>query len=205
MVKKTQVRAFYILAVICGALSAGCRTRIPAEPLSSAPKGSTFNLNGEYNVGARDVLKVSVLGDATFTGDYPVSDEGKILLPVVGQISVGGQSLMEIQAELASKIISYVQRPNISLSLVSRESYRAFFVGEFARIGPVQLRERSNLLNGIIFAGGLTPFANGRIVLIRAGKDGRSGRYAVDYSDLKDGLRGSDQFILERDDVLVAE
>ena len=67
------------------------------------------------------------------------------------------------------------------------------------------LRERSNFLNGIIFAGGLSPYGNGRIVLIRAGDDGRSGRYAFDFNDLKDGKNGYDQYILERDDVLVAE
>ena len=195
----------FIFHAVFALFLSGCHKKIPAEPLTSAPPGSTFGNDGEYRIGPQDELKLRVVGDPTFDGVYDVADSGTVFLPVVGSIQVRGLTQNQAQAAVESRISSYVKKPSVTFTLASRRSYKAYFDGEFVRVGSVQFEGRPTLLAAITLAGGLTPFASGRIVLIRRDGQADSRRYAVRYQDLRDGSEAYDRFYVERGDVVVAE
>jgi polysaccharide biosynthesis/export protein len=183
----------------------GCRTPIPAQPLESAASQQEFVSEAEYRLGTGDELRLRSLGDATFDGTYQVSDSGAIPLPLVGEVSIAGDTVNGAAAIIQKAISKYVKEPNVTLTIVSRRSNRAFFTGEFVRVGMVPIDLPINLISAISLAGGLTPFASGRLVLVRADTSGVSKRYGVLYSDLQKGVSNFDSVMIRRGDIVIAE
>ena len=61
------------------------------------------------------------------------------------------------------------------------------------------------MLQGVVLAEGLTPYATGRIVLIRRIEVNKVQRYATTYEELLEGADGLDSFLLESGDIIHAE
>jgi polysaccharide export outer membrane protein len=194
---------FFLLVTLL--IAAGCRTPIPAQPLESASTQQEFLSEVEYRLGTGDEIRLKSLGDATFDGTYQVSESGAVSLPLVGDVSIAGDSLAEAAASIQKAISKYVKEPNVTLTIVSRRSNRAFFSGEFVRVGVVPIDLPMNLISAISLAGGLTPFASGRLVLVRSDSNGVSKRYAVMYRDLQMGAGNFDTVMVRRGDIVIAE
>jgi polysaccharide export outer membrane protein len=198
--------------LVCGSILAfsliACRTPIPATPLESVSNDREFLSDGEYRLGAGDEVRVRSLGDATFDGTYQVSDSGRISLPLVGDVIAAGEALATLETKIASTLVRFVKDPNINVTLVARRSNRVYFSGEFVRVGLVQIDVPTNLAAAVSLAGGLTPFASGRLVLVRTDVNNPSGpsvRYALDYRDLQKGHKNFDAILVRRGDLIIAE
>lgn len=199
-----SIAIYFVAAFFCSSVLA-CRTTIPAAPLENLSQSIESGPSADYLLGAGDELRIRSVGDVTFDGDYQISESGNINLPIAGDVRVGSKSLSEASAEIEKAIAQFVNAPKIALNLTSRRSNRAYFGGEFVRVGLVPIELPTNLLSGIALAGGLTPFASGRIVLIRMKSDGTTQRYAADYKDIESGLHQFDTVLIKRGDVIIAE
>lgn len=199
---------FVVITIVL--LGFGCRSTIPAAKMESIPKAATYTPAGDYRLGPGDEIRIKVVGDATLDGSYFVSDKGQLLLPVLGAVNVQSLTEPELRAQLEKRIANYVKNPSTSVQIVSKRSYRAYFSGEFTRVGQIQFEERPSLLAAIALAGGLTPFASGRIVVVRSVAPSSTAsteprRFAAHYDDIKAGEKGLDLVYLERGDVVIAE
>ena len=178
---------------------------IRSEPLVSAPKGETFDSEGEYRIGPLDELHVNVQGQAEVTGNYVVTSSGTLSFPLVGFVKVQGLTVGQLTKQLESDLTPYFKKPRIALHTVNRKSYRAYFTGEVNHPGPIAFDDKTTLLQGLAAAGSLTRFANGGIVVIRGMKDGTKARFGIDYTELLRGGVVIDRFLIERGDIIVAE
>lgn len=183
----------------------GCQTKISARPLSEATKSRVLSTKGEYILAPLDEVKITSVGDATFSGIYAISEDGTIQLPLAGNIIIGNNTIASALDVVTKAVSPFLKDPNFSLTLASKKSYRAFFGGEVTRIGMIVLDSQTNLLSAISLAGGLTPYATGRIVVIRKASNGKAKRYAVPYRDLENGIENYDNFYVERGDFIIAE
>ncbi len=194
-----------ILALGAACLTFACQTTIPARPLTRANAGLTFDNQGDYKIGRGDELMLKVHGDESLTSTMVVQENGQITIPLGGQITVAGTTIKEIKQKIESQLSSYMVKPRVMVSVGQKKSYKAYFAGEVLRVGPVQLEEKTTLLKGLALAGGLTPYASERIIIIRKDPTGKTERYFVLYQDLLKGNDSLDSFILERGDTVLAE
>jgi len=150
--RKTIARALLVVVVVLGYLTC-------VDPTQAADDSG-------YRVGAGDKLRVTVFGEDNLSGQYEVSDQGTLALPLIGQVDVGGKTLQEVQAWIAEKYeASYLVNPRVSVDVLN---YRPFFIlGEVNHPGSYPYVTGMTVLNAIALAGGYTPRADEKDIVIK--------------------------------------
>ncbi len=127
----------------------------------------------EYVLGAEDVIEVSIFQSPELSRTLPIRPDGRISLPLVGEVMASGMTAKELSAELQRRLGSYVQDPRVTVIVQEIHAPRVYVLGEVARPGAYPIRGRLDVLQAIALAGGLGDFADKRrVLLIRKTKDG---------------------------------
>jgi polysaccharide export outer membrane protein len=172
---------------------AGCAHAPPPPAEQQAP--------GEYRIGREDVLDVSVWRDADLSRTVPVRPDGRISLPLVGELEVAGRSADEVASEIRQRLLPYLQDPRVVVIVREVNWPRVYVVGEVARPGAFPLRGRLTVLQALSLAGGPNEFADtGEIVLLRGE---RRERLELDYSQLVERLGEGDLVLGPGDTIYV--
>lgn len=140
-----------------------------------------------YLIDAEDVLEVAVFQSDSLSRTIPVRPDGKITLPLVGDVVARGKTSDELAREIEARFADYVQTPRVTVIVREVNAPRIFVLGEVARPGGYPLRGDLDVVQALALAGGLGDFASrGKIVLIRRTAEGEV-RARLDYDDLIDG------------------
>lgn len=171
---------------------------------ATAPKVEQLSLeDAEYVLGAEDVIEVSIFQSPDLSRTLPVRPDGRISLPLVGEVMASGLTARELGAELERRLGAYVQDPRVTVIVQEIHAPRVYVLGEVARPGAYPVRGRLDLLQAIALAGGLGDFANPRrIVLIRKTKEGEQ-RHVLNYSRFVSSSSASIPVILPGDTIYV--
>lgn len=139
----------------------------------------------EYRIGAKDLLEIKVFGIDELNQTVRVSEEGKISLPLLGEIEVEGLTqnglVLRLEELLREK---YLQDPRVSIFIREYQSKRVSLLGAVRTPGPVEILGRQTLLQVISEAGGLTNEAGSDIIIIRQLADGSSTSLKISIDDL---------------------
>jgi polysaccharide export outer membrane protein len=140
--------------------------------------------SAEYKIGAKDLLEITVLGVQEINKlVVRVSEEGRITLPMLGQVEVGNLSKFEVEkklTQLAGEKI--VLKPQVTVHILEYLSRRVSVVGAVEKPGPFELLGRQTVLSVLSAAGGLTRDAGEEIIIIRqlAAGDSKAIRISID-------------------------
>jgi polysaccharide biosynthesis/export protein len=127
-----------------------------------------------YRLGAGDQLTIKVVGADDISGDYPVSDNGTIGIPLIGDVKAAGRTRGELEKEIADKLAQgYIKNPRVNVAI---QKYRPFYIyGEVAKPGEYSYASGMKVLNAIATAGGYTYRANQTYVVVnRHGQGGKA-------------------------------
>src|SRR6478672_2669571 len=147
-----------------------------AKPSASAAAPNISNPGAAvdtktFKVGPQDILKIIVWREQDFTVLYTVHSDGKITLPLAGDIQAGGLTAEEIQKNVTTALSKLIQKPNVTVTVQQVLSQKYFMDGEIGRPGEYQLSAPTTVLEAISMAGGLREFANGKkIYVLRSDK-----------------------------------
>jgi polysaccharide export outer membrane protein len=166
--------------------AAGCAHETTPPP--AAP-------TAEYRIGKEDVVAVEVWKDAALSAKSPVRPDGKISLPMIGDIVAEGRTAKELQKEITTRLTPMVNEPVVSVMVSEINAAKFFVIGEVAHPGSYPVRGAMNVLQALALAGGPTEYANrGSIVVIR--HDGsRESRYNVNYREVVSGKAQAIQLV----------
>jgi polysaccharide export outer membrane protein len=109
--------------------------------------------DASYKVAAGDTLAVTVYGDAGLSGVFPVSPEGTIGYPILGNISVKGQTLDEISGQINAGLKPHI--PNLSAAVAVKEYAPVFIMGDVQKPGKYEFRPGMITLELFALGGGL--------------------------------------------------
>ena len=124
----------------------------------------------EYKLGAGDKVRVVVLADTEFSGEYEVDAAGNISARMVGRMSVIGMTTAQLEAALAQRYRDggYLRNPRLSVELLSARPF--FILGEVTKPGSYSYVAGLNVAQAIAIAGGYTRRAStSRIKIKRFG------------------------------------
>jgi polysaccharide export outer membrane protein len=138
----------------------------------------------EYRIGARDLLEIKVQEDAKLNTTVRVSEDGKINLPLVGEVLVEGNTGRELEKLLAQKFEAWYQNPHVFVTIREHQSKQVSVQGAVTRQGFVQLQGRMTLLEAITAAGGLTREAALEMIIFRQAPDGSALNLHIPIDDL---------------------
>jgi polysaccharide biosynthesis/export protein len=113
-----------------------------------------------YRIGADDVLFISVWDQKDLDQTVFVRPDGKISVPLIGEVDAGGLTVPELEARLTQGYGQTVRGARATVAIREIRSRAIYFVGGVARPGPMQLTQDLTLLQAVSAAGGPLPSAD---------------------------------------------
>jgi len=148
-----------------------------------------------------DVVNITFPGSASLNTTQQIRRDGKIAIPLVGEIIAAGKTTQELQDDLIKQYAPQVATKQIIVTIQS-STYQVYVSGAVLRPGPVQSERPLSVLDAIMEAGGYdTTKANLKaVVVVRQGPDGTT-KYKL---NLAEAMKGSRQkpFILQPSDIV---
>ena len=159
---------------------------------------------GEYRIGREDVLEVVVWHEPELTRVIPVRPDGKISLPLAGEMDAAGKTPAELQKTLTKSLSPYIHDAAVAVLVREINGPRVYVLGEVTKPGGFPLRGPMSVVQAIAIAGGKTEFANGGIRWLRSQQNGTTDRVELSFDDLVKGeaagalwLKGGDVLYVE--------
>ena len=191
-------RARVIALVIAGALAGG--TPLPAGQPPRA--GSAAPPDEPYLIGTGDVLQVVVWKEPELTRDVTVRLDGRVTLPLLGDVMAAGRSPTDLGAELGRQLTRFVDAPVVTVGVAQPNSARVYVLGQVVSSGAFPMTGRMTVLQALALAGGLREFVKpDRILVIR--QDGQRSPVAVNYKRLESGSDMSQNVALRPGDTVL--
>ncbi len=157
-----------------------------------------------YVIGANDVLAVSVWKEPDVSRSVTVRSDGKISLPLVGELQAGGQTPRQLEQEIATRLKSYISEPEVTVIVTDSKSQKINILGMVARPGAYLLTSSTTVLDAIAMAGGFKDFAKKKSVyVLRASADGTQKRIPFNYNEVIKGTNPEQNVKLLAGDTLV--
>jgi polysaccharide export outer membrane protein len=142
---------------------------------------------GEYRIGREDVLEVVVWHEPELTRVVPVRPDGKISIPLAGEVEAAGKTPAELQAGLTSALSPYIQDAAVAVLVREINAARVYVLGEVTRPGGFPLRGPMTVMQAIAVAGGRSEFAKDEVVWLREETGGKTRRVSLSFDDLVKG------------------
>ncbi len=170
---------------------AGQSAGIGPDALAKSAEKSPLIVTQDYIIGPEDVLEISVWKNQDLSKVVAVRPDGRISLPLIGEVNAVGKTPAQLTEEISAKLKEYKENPQVSIVVKEVNSYSVFVLGEVAKPGRYLLKSKTTLLQGITIAGGFTQMAaRNKLVVFRFRVNG-SGEEKIkaSYDDivLRDG------------------
>ncbi len=149
---------------LAGAFFALCACT--SAPLPRGDGAYLVETGHEYKLGPGDKLRVTVFGEENLSGEFTVSNNGGVMLPLVGEVRAGGITPVLFQTAVQEKLAQsgMVRSPRVSIDVID---YRPFYIlGEVNKPGQYPYAIGMTVTKAVATAGGFTYRANNKMVYI---------------------------------------
>jgi polysaccharide export outer membrane protein len=186
--------------------SAQLTSRTTAAPDAKAADvsstASVVDNASAYQIGAEDVLDISVWKNPELSRTVPVRPDGKVSLPLVNDIQAAGLTPSDLREQLVSRLSDFVPSPEVSVIVREVHSRKVAVVGAVKTAGRYELKSPMTVLEVIALAQGFTDFATrDRIVILRQ-VNGQTQRIPFNYRKISDGA-DQENFYVHPGDIIV--
>lgn len=169
------------------------------------PTPGSVHSDSTYVIGADDVLAINVWKEPEISRSVPVRSDGRISLPLVGELQAGGQTPLQLEQEITKRLRNYISEPEVTVIVQDSKSQKINILGMVARPGAYLLSGSVTVLDAIAMAGGFKDFAKQKSVyVLRQNPDGTQQRIPFNYKDVIKGKNPEQNIrLLPRDTVVV--
>lgn len=172
---------------------------------SAAAKKSAagVELPPEYVIGPEDQLGVVFWRDADMSGDVTVRPDGKITLPLIGEVDAQGITPDALKVRIEQAASKF--QNDVSVAVVVRQinSRKVFITGQVASPGAYPLTAPRTVMQIIALAGGLTEFADKKKISIMRTENGRATSFKLNYNEVAQGKKLEQNILLKPGDTVV--
>lgn len=145
-----------------------------------AADNATALTTSEFKLGIGDVVHISVWREPELTETAIVSPDGRISMPLVGDVQIAGKSAVDAGTAIRSLLLKYVSDPAVTVSIMEIHSRQVYITGQVQHPGAYPLLGDFNVLQLIASAGGLTPYARKKGIVILDAQNHQVARF--DYA-----------------------
>jgi polysaccharide biosynthesis/export protein len=165
---------------------------------------NTKHVVDDYIIGPSDVLAINVWKDTELTRTVTVRPDGKISLPLVGELEVGGLTALSVQRLIVQRLADYISNPQVTVMVQEVKSQAYVIVGKVAKPGSYELGKPTTVLEAIAIAGGPQDFAKlSKINIIRPQPSGPAKTLHFDYKKVIKGRNLEQNVELRNGDTVV--
>ena len=173
--------------------------------VSSLPPGLTARPTDQgYVIRDGDLVSVRVFNQEALSTRAKVRSDGRIAVPVLGDVDVRGRRPAALKGELEGRLKDYVNAPSVTVSVEEFQPITVSVLGEVSKAGTFALDPRATVAQVLASAGGLTDFASkDRIFVLRSAPQTLRVRFT--YEDITRGEAPAAGFLLHDGDLVVVE
>jgi polysaccharide biosynthesis/export protein len=208
------VRGALILCLVLSSIA--WAQSAPVKPSASPDRATTANAHATaspssaahddtFIIGKDDVLAINVWKEPDISRSIPVRSDGKISLPLVGEIQAAGETPLKLEQNIATKLKNYIEEPEVTVIVQQINSEKFNILGMVSKPGTYPLVGSATVLDAIALAGGFRDFAKQKsIYILRQNPDGTQTRLPFNYKDVIKGRNTAQNVLLQpRDTVIV--
>ena len=182
------------------------QTTSPATPSAQAtPDNSAAKAHDDtYIIGKDDVLSINVWKEAEISRSVPVRSDGKISLPLVGEVQAAGNTPLKLEQDITAKLKNYIAEPEVTVIVQQVNSQKFNILGMVNKPGLYPITNSPTVLDAIAMAGGFRDFAKQRsIYVLRENSNGTRTRIPFDYKEVVKGKNPEQNIKLQPRDTVV--
>lgn len=150
-----QLSALVMLAILVACASGGGARETPPEPRPAAVEN--------YAIGVDDIVQVSVWRNPELGITVPVRPDGRISVPLVGDVMAVGLTPSQVAADIQEKLAAFVRDPQVAVILTELRSHeylsRVRVTGAVRQPISLPYRQGMTVLDAVLAAGGVNEFA----------------------------------------------
>jgi polysaccharide export outer membrane protein len=169
----------------------------------SRPPQQAVPVSPEYRIGLRDKLRVEVYRHEQLSQSLEVRPDGKITLPLIGDVVASGLTPLELRDQLASALAEYVTNPAVTVIVVEANAAVVYVIGEVNQAGSIPMRGPMTVLQALAMAGGFREWASPKNIRILRRND-KSSRIETIWFNYNDAVKGTGTLsYLRPDDMII--
>jgi polysaccharide export outer membrane protein len=190
-----------------GQKATGNDSGLTGNPSSPAPAPTSTAGNAHdtsFIIGSDDVLAINVWKEPDVSRSLPVRSDGKISLPLAGELQAAGRTPLQLEEEIANKLRTYITDPEVTVIVQEIKSQNFNILGQVAKPGSYPLTRSTTVLDAIALAGGFRDFAKQKaIYVLRQDAAGRQLHIPFNYKTVIKGKNPEQNIRLLPHDTIV--
>jgi polysaccharide export outer membrane protein len=139
---------------------------MPPSEVAPTPDVIAADIEPNYILGETDSIVVNVWKEPSLTGGFTVRPDGRITLPLIGDLPAAGLSPMALAAEISDRLKKFMNDPTVTVIVTAANSRRITFIGQVGHPGPLIMTRDMTMLQAIAAVGGPTDFANKKKIYV---------------------------------------
>jgi polysaccharide export outer membrane protein len=204
---KTKLLSFSGRLVLLGALSfsaVSCASAGEYVWFHDIPASEWGLASGEYVIGVGDSVNIRVYEQEPISGTFKIRRDGRIALPLAGELLVAGKRPSELSQEIEARLKEFIVTPRVTVNVETSQPIAVAVVGEITKVGTVTLDPPARLIEALAQSGGPNDFADkSRIFVLR--QFPKFQRLRFSYEAILRNEGGAAGFPLRTGDVVVVE
>ncbi len=195
-----------ILILTSSIAAAQTNSAVSAANSVSASKTSSSGsaVTEEFVIGPGDVLAITVWKEAEISKVLPVRSDGRISLPLIGELQSSGLTPRQLEAEITKRLKDYVADPAVTVVVQEIHSQKINVLGMVSHPGSFPLAKPMTVVDAIATAGGFRDFAKQKdVYVLHKDAGGRPARVPVNYKDVIKGMHPEQNIELQSGDTVV--
>jgi polysaccharide export outer membrane protein len=175
----------------------------PADPPAVLPNSTGTNGSAApvdpktYVIGPEDVISIGVFHEQDLTRMESVRPDGKITMPLIGDMQAEGLTPERFRAQLKQALSTYINNPDVTITIMAVNSKRYTIAGQVNRPGPVALVLPTHVFDALSSVG-FRDFANTKKIVILRGAE----RIKFNYNDVLHGKHLEQNILLQAGDTI---
>jgi len=175
-----------------------------APPAAQPQAPPAQKADDQYIIGPADVLAINVWKETEISRSVPVRSDGRISLPLIGDVQASGRTPRQLQDDISKKLASFISEPDVTVIVQETHSQKINVLGQVGHPGTFLLTDSTTVLDAIALAGGFKDFAKQKqIYVLRQNSDGTQARLPFNYKDVVKGKNVEQNVKLQARDTVV--
>jgi polysaccharide biosynthesis/export protein len=198
---RKRLTVFYPVALLLSIIAC---TNVGYQLINNDEKlMSELQQNKPYVLGCGDAIKVTVWRHEEASTDAVIAPDGKISLPLIGEVSAAGLTVDELKNELNKRYQEFINEPHVTVTVREINSLKIYVIGEVGRPGELKLNSTTDVLQAISLAGGFTMYANKSNIKIIRKEGDKKIKINFNYNEVVKGKNLAQNIPLKAGDVIV--
>jgi polysaccharide biosynthesis/export protein len=188
MTMKTVLLSTLVFLLATSPAARAQETGPATDRVSQAASASTGSAGmADYRLVVGDKLRIEVYRDPQLSQSLEIRPDGKITLPLIGDVPAAGATPQELATALTDRLREYITTPVVTVIVAEATPPMVYVMGEVNTPGAQPVRGPVTVLQALAVAGGFREFANTRrIRILRKGPDGTIQTIPFNYRDAVD-------------------